>query len=74
MEVWTDAPGLQYYTGNFLDMAMPEKKSDIFKKRNGFCFEFHCHPNAINEDKFPSIILNPGNVYESCTLFQFSVL
>ncbi|OGS74484.1 MAG: galactose mutarotase [Flavobacteria bacterium RIFCSPLOWO2_12_FULL_35_11] len=65
LEVFTDEPGMQFYTGNFLD--------GIFGNRAGFCFETQHYPDAPNQKNFPSTVLTPGEKFSSKTAFKFSV-
>ena len=67
MEVWTTEPGLQFYSGNFLDGSA----SRPFPRRHGFCLETQHFPDAPNRPEFPSTILRPGDTFRSTTLFRF---
>jgi aldose 1-epimerase len=72
MEVLTDLPGIQFYSGNFLDGTLPRKGTDSFYAyRSGLCLETQFFPNAPNEPSFPSPVLKPGEVFQSTTVFQF---
>lgn len=74
LEVFTDEPGIQFYTGNFLDGTLPQPGNDgTYEKRTGFCLETQHYPNAPNQENFPSVILEPGEKYTSNTSFKFSV-
>lgn len=70
MEVYTDKPGVQMYTGNFID-GETGKGDVIYKKRQGVCFETQLYPNAINKDNFQKPIVKAGEVYESTTAYKF---
>ncbi len=71
MEVWTTEPGLQFYSGNFLDGSLVGDHGP-FARRTGLCLEPQHFPNSPNEPRFPSTILRPGEVYRSRTEFRFS--
>jgi aldose 1-epimerase len=73
MNVYTDQPGMQLYTGNFLDNTLPSKTGGTYGARSGFCLETQHFPNAPNEPSFPTTILKPGETFTSETRFQFSV-
>jgi aldose 1-epimerase len=72
LEVQTTEPGVQFYTGNFLDGAITGKGGKVYNKRYGFCLETQHFPNSPNEPKFPSPVLKPGETYKSTTVFKFS--
>ena len=77
LEVWTTEPGIQFYTGNFLPRpgagpAMIGKGGRPYAWRGGFCLETQHFPDSPNRPEFPSIILRPGEVLESTTVFRFS--
>ena len=74
LEVYSDKPGIQFYTGNFLDGTLPNKSKGTYQIRTGFCLETQHYPNSPNQDNFPSVILNPGNKYKSKTVFRLSTL
>ena len=71
MEVLTGEPGVQFYTGNFLDGASVGKRGQPYHYRCGFCLETQHFPDSPNQSGFPSVILRPGQVYRSTTLFRF---
>lgn len=73
MDVYTDQPGIQLYTGNFLDNTLQSKTGGTYGSRSGFCLETQHFPNAPNEPSFPTTILKPGETFTSETWFQFSV-
>lgn len=73
MEVFTDLPGMQVYTGNFIDHKTGGKGGAVYEKRGGVCFESQYFPNACNEPKFQTSILPAGKEYDSVTVFRFSV-
>ena len=72
MEVYTTCPGIQFYTGNFIDDC-DGKDGAVYHKRQGFCLETQYFPNAINEVKFPSPLLSPGEMYQSTTAYHFLI-
>jgi aldose 1-epimerase len=73
LEVSTTEPGMQFYTGNFLDGTLKGKQGRIYKQRMGFCLETQHFPDSPNKPSFPSTILRPGETYRSKTVFTFSV-
>jgi aldose 1-epimerase len=68
MECWTTEPGVQLYTGNFLDANANE-----FAQHHGFCLETQHYPDSINQPSFPSVVLRPGETYRSTTEYRFGV-
>ena len=74
MDVFTSTPGIQFYSGNFLDGLGVGKNSAIYNIRNGFCLETQYFPNSINCDKFESPILKAGEEYNHKTVYKFSIL
>lgn len=73
MEVFTNQPGVQFYTGNFLNGS--EKGRGLsFEHRTGFCLETQQFPDAPNQSNFPSTVLKPGEVWKSQTTYKFSVV
>jgi aldose 1-epimerase len=73
MEVVTTEPGVQFYTGNFLDGTITGKGGVIYQHRSGFCLETQHYPDSPNQTDFPSTVLRPGATYQSTTLYRFSV-
>jgi aldose 1-epimerase len=73
MEVSTTEPGLQFYSGNFLDGSITGKGGHVYKQRTGFCLETQHYPDSPNKPEFPSTILKPGQEYRSRTVYAFSV-
>ena len=74
LEVFTTEPGMQLYTGNWLDGSLPiPGTNEKYEKRTGFCFETQHYPDSPNHEKFPSVVLEPGEKYSSKTSFRFSV-
>jgi len=73
MTVQTTEPGVQFYTGNFLDGSLTGKNNVVYKQRTGFCLETQHFPDSPNKKQFPPVVLKPGDTYSSVTTFQFSV-
>lgn len=73
LEVHTTEPGLQFYTGNFLDGSNVGKGQAAYQHRYGFCMETQHFPDSPNQASFPSTVLTPGDVYRSTTVYRFSV-
>ena len=72
LEVWTTEPGVQFYTGNFLDGKSAGKGGATYPKRSAFCLETQHFPDSPNQPKFPSVALNPGERYHTITTYKFS--
>ena len=72
MEVYTTEPGLQFYTGNFLDGTLKGKNGVVYKKHQAFCMEADHFPDSVNHPDFPSTILEPGKTYTQTTVYKFS--
>lgn len=73
LTVYTNEPGIQVYTGNFLDGTVKGKKGIAYPKRASVCLETQHYPDSPNHPQWPSVILKPGNVYHSHCIFQFGV-
>jgi aldose 1-epimerase len=73
MEVKTDEPGVQFYTGNFLDGSLKGKDGVVYGKHAGFCLETQHFPDSPNQKDFPSTILKPGETYHTTTSYAFGV-
>ena len=73
LEVYTTEPGVQFYTGNFLDGTKIGKGGHVYKRRFGFCLETQHFPDSPNKPNFPSTILRPGKSYSSRTMYKFLV-
>ncbi|MGH8018206.1 MAG: aldose epimerase family protein [Opitutaceae bacterium] len=73
MEVWTTEPGVQFYSGNFLDGSVVGKAGRACPRRGGLCLETQHHPDSVNQPPFPSIILRPGETYRSTTIYRFGM-
>lgn len=72
MEVHTTEPGLQFYSGNFLDGTLTGKNGDAYQKHDGLCLETQHFPDSPNHPNFPSTILRPGEKYTTSTIYKFS--
>jgi len=72
MTVFTDQPGLQFYSGNFLDGSAKGKNGIAYQRRTGLCLETQAFPDTPNKLQFPSVTLRPGQVYRQTTIYQFS--
>ena len=73
MEVLTTQPGLQFYSGNFLDGTLVGKSGRAYTKHSGCCFEAQHFPDSPNQPDFPSTVLRPGEKYHHTTIYRFSV-
>ncbi|KAI6683517.1 hypothetical protein NL676_029430 [Syzygium grande] len=71
LDLWTDAPGMQFYTGNYVN-GVAGKGSAAYGKHSGVCLETQGFPNAINQPNFPSVVVQPGEKYKHSMLFEFS--
>lgn len=72
MEVYTDLPGMQFYTGNFIEHEKG-KEGAVYEKRHGACFETQFFPDAIHHENFKSPICPAGENYRTLTVYKFSV-
>jgi aldose 1-epimerase len=72
LEVWTDQPGLQFYTGNFLDGTVHGKGGKAYPFRGAFCMETQHFPDSPNRPSFPTTELKPGQTYHTTTAYRFS--
>lgn len=73
LDVATTEPGMQFYSGNFLDGSLVGPSGRAYARRSGFCLETQHFPNSPNTPQFPSTILRPGETYRSRTVFTFGV-
>ena len=71
LEVFTTEPGVQFYTGNFLDGSLTGRDEVVYERRAGFCLETQHFPDSPNKPQFPSTLLRPGETYASKTIFRF---
>jgi len=72
LEVLTTQPGMQFYTGNFLDGTVHGKGGKVYGRRSAFCLETQHFPDSPNQPKFPSAELKPGQTYRQTTVYKFS--
>jgi aldose 1-epimerase len=73
LEVLTTEPGVQFYTGNFLDRNLEGKGGAVYDHRCAFCLETQHSPDSPNRPEFPTTVLRPGEVYETTTVYRFRV-
>ena len=71
MEIYTIQPGVQFYTGNFLDGSITGKAGKVYNKHYGFCLETQHFPDSPNKPEFPSVVLKPGDKYTTVTVHKF---
>ncbi len=72
MEVFTTEPGIQFYSGNFLDGTVRGKGGSMPRKQEAFCLETQHYPDSVHQPSFPSTILEPGQTYTQTTIYKFS--
>ncbi len=72
LEILTTEPGIQFYTGNYLDGTLTGKDGKTYQHRYGFCLETQHFPDSPNQPKFPSVVLRPGKPYRTTTVLKFS--
>lgn len=73
LEIHTAEPGIQFYSGNFLDGTIAGKAGRVYAHRSGFCLETQHFPDSPNQPAFPSTILRPGEEYSTRTVLIFGV-
>jgi aldose 1-epimerase len=73
LDVETTEPGIQFYSGNFLDGTLTGKAGAVYAQRTGFCLETQHFPDSPNKPDFPSVVLRPGEEYRSTTIYRFGV-
>jgi aldose 1-epimerase len=73
LDISTTEPGIQFYSGNFLDGTITGKGGKVYIQRGGFCLETQHFPDSPNQPSFPSTTLRPGETYHSETVFKFGV-
>ena len=71
LEVWSTEPGLQFYSGNFLDGTIKGKSGQVYQYRNAFAMEPQHYPDSPNHPNFPSVVLHPGQVYRNTIIYHF---
>lgn len=75
MEVWTTEPGIQFYSGNFLDGTLTNTRGGAkYVKHAGLCLETQHFPDSPNQPSFPNTILQPGETYKQTTIYKFDVV
>lgn len=73
LEVYTNEPGIQVYSGNFLDGNVTGKKGITYHSRSAICLETQHYPDSPNKQDWPSVVLEPGQTYKSKCIFKFSI-
>jgi aldose 1-epimerase len=73
MQMYTTEPGVQFYSGNFLNGSLTGRYGNVYKIHWGFCLEAQHYPNSPNVASFPSVVLKPGEKYYQLTVYKFSV-
>ena len=73
LEVLSTEPGLQFYSGNFLDGTITGKGGRVYQFRNGFCMEPQHYPDSPNKPGFPAVVLKPGETFHNIIIYKFSV-
>lgn len=73
LEVYTTQPGLQFYSGNFLNSRIAARAGQVYSHRGGFCLETQHFPDSPNQPDFPSVVIDPGSKYEHTTIYKFTV-
>jgi aldose 1-epimerase len=72
LEVWTTEPGIQFYSGNFLDGTIVGSSGSTIRQGDGLCLETQHFPDSPNQPNFPSTVLKPGHAYRTMTVFKFA--
>ena len=72
MEVLTTEPGVQLYTGNFLDGALTGIGGKTYVQHTALCLETQHYPDSVNQKEFPTVVLRPGQTYQTTTVYKFS--
>ena len=73
LEVYTTEPGIQFYSGNFLDGSIVGKSGKKYEKRGGLCLETQHYPDSPNRPEWPSVVLRPGQTYKQTTVYRLTV-
>jgi aldose 1-epimerase len=73
LEIWTTEPGIQFYSGNFLDGTINGTSHRAYRQGDGLALETQHFPDSPNHDNFPSTVLRPGQTYETTTIFKLKV-
>lgn len=74
LEIWTTEPGLQFYSGNFLDGSITGKNGQVYRKHDAFVLEAQHFPDSPNHPNFPSVVLKPGEKYTQTTIYKFKTI
>jgi aldose 1-epimerase len=74
LSIFTTEPGIQFYSGNFLDGSLIGTGGQAYRQSDGLALETQHFPDSPNKPNFPSTVLRPGGVYETTTIYQFSPL
>lgn len=72
LEIYSTSPGLQFYSGNFLDGTITGKGGWVYQFRDAFCMEPQHYPDSPNQPNFPSVVLHPGETYHNTIVYKFS--
>jgi aldose 1-epimerase len=72
LSIVTTEPGIQFYSGNFLDGTLVGTSGRMYRQGDGFALETQHYPDSPNQPSFPSTVLRPGEVYQTTTIYQFS--
>lgn len=72
LDLWADQPGVQFYSGNFLDGSVTGKDQTVYNQHQGFCLETQHYPDSPNKPKWPTVVLKPGETYHHKMLFMFT--
>jgi len=73
LRIWTDQPGIQFYAGNFLDGTLYGTSDRAYRQGDGLALETQHYPDSPNQPDFPSTVLNPGETYETTTIYEFGI-
>jgi len=73
LDVLTTEPGIQFYSGNYIGGNFPGTGNKPYVRRSGFCLETQHYPDSANQTQFPSVVLNPGQLYSTATIYKVSV-
>jgi aldose 1-epimerase len=73
LEIWSTEPGLQFYSGNFLDGTIIGKEGQLYPHRGAFVMEPQHYPDSPNHDNFPTVVLHPGDTYHNTIIYRFGV-
>ena len=72
LDIYTTEPGMQFYSGNFLDGSLVGTSGKLYRQSDGFALETQHYPDSPNHANFPSTVLRPGQEFNSTTVFRFS--